>query len=574
MPETTRLSEIGKMEQSGSTAERRLRSAAPTRRQILQTGAGVAALAGAGLAPGSSFAASASGHPVFGAKPRIRSAEAMRIRIDAAQTYLQEFIHPQTTNGDEGLYADYRASFTKTLPHDGLGEVEPGAYHALLKALETGENTDFEAVPLSPGAARKLANPQGAYKFEMAGRDGQNTYMRAAPAFAGAETAAEMGELYWKALCRDVPFTDYETSSLIAAAAQDLNGFSAPVGPKQGGLVQPSTIFRGETPGDLAGPYISQFLWKDIPFGNTVMVQKYAAPAPGADFMTAPAEWLSIQRGEGSSPLAKGNARYISDARALGEFVHVDFTFQTYLSAALILLGAPDSLDVGNLYNTSSTQGAFVTLGGPDILDLVSKAGNLALTGAWYQKWLVHRRLRPEVYGGRLHYQMTGAKDYGLPGEIGASDGVGRVKSATGAWLLPMAFPEGSPTHPSYPAGHACIAGACATILKAFFEETRPIDDPVVANAAGSGLQPFTGPQTLTIGGEINKLANNIALGRDWAGVHFRSDGVDGLKVGEQQAIGLLRDYSRTYNEEFAGFTLTKFDGARVRISNGAAVTL
>ena len=73
---------------------------------------------------------------------------------------------------------------------------------------------------------------------------------------------------------------------------------------------------------------------------------------------------------------------------------------------------------------------------------------------------------------------------------------------------------------------------------------------------------------------EINKLANNISLGRDWAGVHYRSDGVDGLLVGEQQAIGLLQDYSRTYNEEFAGFTLTKFNGERIRIMDGSVYNI
>lgn len=74
---------------------------------------------------------------------------------------------------------------------------------------------------------------------------------------------------------------------------------------------------------------------------------------------------------------------------------------------------------------------------------------------------------------------------------------------------------------------------------------------------------------SLTLGGEINKLANNIALGRDWAGVHYRSDGIDGLLVGEQQAIGLLLDYSRTYRESFDGFTLTKFDGQQITIQDG-----
>ena len=51
--------------------------------------------------------------------------------------------------------------------------------------------------------------------------------------------------------------------------------------------------------------------------------------------------------------------------------------------------------------------------------------------------------------------------------------------------------------------------------------------------------------------------------------VHYRSDSVRGLFVGEQQALGLLRDSSRTYNERFDGFIVRKFNGDRVRIANG-----
>ena len=98
--------------------------------------------------------------------------------------------------------------------------------------------------------------------------------------------------------------------------------------------------------------------------------------------------------------------------------------------------------------------------------------------------------------------------------------------------------------------------------------------DPVVSDATGANLVPYMGYDTLTIGGEINKLANNIALGRDWAGVHYRSDGVDGLLVGEQQAIGMLADYTRTYKELFDGYQLTKFDGSKISIANGEVTYL
>jgi hypothetical protein len=90
----------------------------------------------------------------------------------------------------------------------------------------------------------------------------------------------------------------------------------------------------------------------------------------------------------------------------------------------------------------------------------------------------------------------------------------------------------------------------------------------VEATADGSARELWRGA-ALTLGNEIDKLASNIALGRDAAGVHYRSDSVRGLFVGEQQALGLLRDYSRTYNERFDGFIVRKFNGNRVKITSG-----
>ena len=71
---------------------------------------------------------------------------------------------------------------------------------------------------------------------------------------------------------------------------------------------------------------------------------------------------------------------------------------------------------------------------------------------------------------------------------------------------------------------------------------------------------------SLAVGGELNKLAANIALGRDAAGVHWRSDSVQGLLLGEALALSTLADLALTYHEQFAGFTLTRFDGRHVTI--------
>jgi hypothetical protein len=70
----------------------------------------------------------------------------------------------------------------------------------------------------------------------------------------------------------------------------------------------------------------------------------------------------------------------------------------------------------------------------------------------------------------------------------------------------------------------------------------------------------------LTVGGELNKLASNIAMARNFAGIHWRSDDTSGLLLGEEVAIRMLREMRLTYTEEFQGLTFTRFDGSRVTV--------
>ncbi|MEH6456724.1 MAG: vanadium-dependent haloperoxidase, partial [Cocleimonas sp.] len=438
-------------------------------------------------------------------------------------------------------------------------------------ALRTQRQSDFNAINLASGATRKLANPQGSDRFPLTGTDGYATRMPKAPTFRSKTTAAEMGELYWLALTRDVDFNDYGSNPDIANALTDLNNFTRTVGPKQGGKVTFETIFRGETADDLAGDYISQFLIKDVPYGPSLIEQKYNSNAAGEDFMTDNDTWLTVQNG-GVSEIATvddGGRRYIHNSRSLGEYVHGDALFQAYFNASLIMLGSGSPLDNNNPYLALPNEGAFTSFGGPMIFDLLTQAANLALQGAWYHKWQVHRRLRPEEFGGRVHHKINNHRNYEISSEILNSAAIAQVYSNTGSHFLPMAYVEGSPTHPAYPAGHSTVAGACSTVLKALFDESALISNPEEVTTGGTVKQAYTGSDTLTVGGEINKLAANITLGRDAAGVHYRSDGVEGLEVGEQQAIGLLRDYSITFNEQFEGFQFTKFDGTPVVIRNG-----
>jgi len=75
-----------------------------------------------------------------------------------------------------------------------------------------------------------------------------------------------------------------------------------------------------------------------------------------------------------------------------------------------------------------------------------------------------------------------------------------------------------------------------------------------------------------TIAQEIDKLAFNIAMGRDWAGIHYNSDTMAGLALGEAVGISVLQDMARTYSERFDGFRLTRFDGSAVVITRDSDV--
>jgi hypothetical protein len=90
----------------------------------------------------------------------------------------------------------------------------------------------------------------------------------------------------------------------------------------------------------------------------------------------------------------------------------------------------------------------------------------------------------------------------------------------------------------------------------------------MVAADDGQSLSTYNGADAgqINVGGELNKLANNVALGRDMAGVHWRSDAQQALLLGEAVTISILRDQRATYNEPFSGFTFTKFDGTTVTV--------
>jgi len=490
-----------------------------------------------------------------------RRVAAYRLRELQAYTDAQEPVPCHTNNGDEVLYSTTRiGSFTKGLPHDSLGQVLPDAYSTLLQALNSGLPADFDSISL--GSTLKLTSPEAGLAFALTGSDPQALFQEPAPTLASDWEAGELVENYWMALARDVNFDRYGLEPITQAAITEIAGLADWRGPTPAA----STLFRGSSPGCNVGPYLSQFFYMTDTMGPNTIDPQIAVYTPGLDFMTNWTEFLSVQNGNpptASQTYVPGLKRYMINGRDISRWVHMDVLFQAYFQAALILMNMGAPLKSNLPYVNNPTQAGFATFGPPHYVSAIIEVADYALRAVWYQKWYVHRRLRPEAAGGLVDRTKQGYATYPLTNDILNSVAITATWTKFGSYLLPQAFPEGSPAHPAYGAGHATVAGACITLLKFWFNEDYVLPAPVAPSADGSTLNPLLGA-TLTVGGELNKLANNVAFGRNIAGVHWRSDAEQSLLLGEQLALSFLKDQKPTYHEVFGPWTAIGFDGTQL----------
>jgi hypothetical protein len=579
----TRDSVSGVLETDSPSVGERPRG--PDRRKFLgQVGAAATVAAGALASPSVSSAQAIGGSsnslggvaPLAGVNNR-RVIEAMELRVAEA---IQDARVPAATNlnnGDEARYADKGGTYTKALPHDGFGRVDLTAYQTFKTALKSGEFSDFEKIIM--GGTRTLNGPQGGLAFCLDALDNAQfgqPQVPPAPPIASDQNATELLEHYWASLLRDVAFTDYPSNFLVAQAAAELGSQPTYLGPRDSsGHVTPDLLFRGVFPGETLGPYISQFFLQPTFFGSQPINQQQVTYLPNIDYGTSFADWLTIQNGNSTGLQNKVDPqfRYRRNGRDLAAFTHVDVLYQAYLTAFLVLAGIGAPLNPGNPYIGSRTENGFGTFGGPDIAGTLTAVATVALNAVWYQKWFVHLRPRPEAIGGLVHLIKTGQwnkTDVSLSHVILNSGGLQQSFNKYGTWLLSQAFPEGSPTHPSYPTGHGVVGGACITVLKFFFDGNFVIPNPVVPTSDGLSLAPYTGSDAgqLTVNGELNKLGHNVSFGHGiHAGIHWRSDTDTSLLLGEAVALSFLRNRAQTYNEPFT-VDLTKFDGTIATISN------
>ncbi|MCB9686802.1 MAG: bromoperoxidase [Alphaproteobacteria bacterium] len=581
-----------------------------------------------------------------------RADAAYEVRVAAASLARERNRVHHRANGDEQAYAsaNYAMSFTKGLKHGSkTGLIEDAAdFRAFREAIDGGFVDPFTArVPGVMAPERPWEAPTAGLVFDLEGPDAQAVTMPPAPRLGSDELAFELAEVYELALLRDVPLTDLQagsTNSSVAETLARLNGTAYatagfPGRPRKtdaAGKLDAQTVFRGSSPGVERGPFVSQFLlvgtpdqtWstglKDgkIRYG-ALQIDQRVPIAKQQDYMTDWKSWLDVQNGAATQcdpDLFDDGRRFVTTPRDLATYVHYDALYEAYLNACLILLamGTPfdpsfQALsgqgryttvdDKGDHHAIARQAGGFALWGGPHILTLVTEVATRALKAVRYQKFNTHLRLRPEALAARIEKAKTIETDHptvcGRFSELEAAidPTVKAVRARTKHALLPMAFQEGSPMHPSYGAGHAAVAGACVTILKAFFDtdtvlvrrcrpevKTKPKDckpDEVegflryeagdeaiqyVVDGGGQHLRRDAATCALTLEGELNKLAANIAIARNMAGVHYFSDYYDSLRLGEAVAIGVLQEQALCYPTDRFVVSVPTFDGPVVRI--------
>jgi hypothetical protein len=174
-----------------------------------------------------------------------------------------------------------------------------------------------------------------------------------------------------------------------------------------------------------------------------------------------------------------------------------------------------------------------------------------ALQAAWYYKWINPRtafRERPVEYARRVGKEKELIVLFDRPDELNPAYNLcpdGRPDKNGN-------FPHndsGTPRHPAYPSGHSTYSGAASEILNFFFGlEKTPA---ALLSHPALGSQPGT-----TIGEELDNMADNIGMGRLWAGIHWRSDHEAGMKLGRTVACLVLQQLARMVSDLPHGFKL------------------
>lgn len=446
--------------------------------------------------------------------------------------------------------------YSKGLLHDMNGYVNRDQFSHLLKRL----NDPFNIPPIKLMGKMKLEEPCAAMGMELFGVNNGCTKCQVPPDFNSHTTGWEMAELYGMCLLRDVKFTDYTTSNKVKEVINSLHTLTGY--PK----TSPETLFRADTLGDMQGPYVSQFLLADFNMGPQAGNQKIKVSRPEADYLTTRDAMLAAQNGltieESLGSLSQ--PRYLTTLRDGCSWVQADYPTQSAMQAAMVLLkmNTPKNPMSPSRVNPDSSETSFVNFGPVDLFESINRVARMAFLTCWNRKW-DFMRIRPEAMSILIDNVMTtGRNPHEIDEEILSTTILKNIKNKQGSYLLSQTHPTGCPTHPAYPSGHSVICGASITVVKAFFDCTGYMPEMIPAI---DGQTLIDTGHKLNINDELNKLASNVGTFRCSAGYHYRSDNIEGLKLGEHIAIEFLRIMKKRYALG-GGYTLKKRDGSTICI--------
>lgn len=318
------------------------------------------------------------------------------------------------------------------------------------KAKTSGENG--AKVTLRAWESQSTGN-----SYDLEGPDAQSVTMPPAPKLGSEELTAEKAEIYGQAPLRDTPFNamtpgvtsigsgktkfdistattldaldtkkaDVETVKEFTDTMSTLTWFDptstmrlnvAETARRRDFAQLPGNTFRGITPGDHIGPYLSQFLLAGstgingndaernpadglIAYGAGSIDQRIKVATKSKNYLTDCDEWYAVQRWadfRGKATYKNSPKRsFIYTPRNLATYMHYDALYQAYLNACLLLLGNGTPFDPGIPFQESDNrdhQQGFAHFGGPHILSLVTEVAARALKAVSFQKYNVHRR--------------------------------------------------------------------------------------------------------------------------------------------------------------------------------------
>ena len=543
------------------------------------------------------------------------NSEILRKKLGKLQSK-KKFKYP-ADNYEEDRYklANYAASFHKGLQHDANGLLlDTSNYRLMRNSILENNQQNLAGVALAANAVGKLVNPLAANSAILVGIPQNSVRESFIPRLSSIANAIELLELYSQQLTRDVSFDDYSINPILQRML-DINhmnsadiisnlSYTSPINEP----FTTKTLFRGVSDLEQVGPYISQFLYLDVPMGAAVLKQKYKAPK-SVSSATSRVEWgvsrnelVLIQNTDLNNPALPPQTnpvdieqKYIYSGRGLAEAVHNDPAYQFFYQASLIMAGLGIRQNPG--FPIYPNQAPFITNGGgPNIQCCIAEVTGLALKHSWYWKWAVSRKARPEAQSILVDIVKNNSsqnEQYGfhnvLLGNIIMDDV--KIYNSTApynqpnSYTLSTTYREGSPLHPAWPSGHATIAGAAVTVLKIFFDGSTQwkslaavmsgklsngVAGPVEANPADNfdSLRNYTDTDSddMTVNGELEKLASNVGIGRNWAGIHYRSDAIGGILLGETIAIKYMEDMlstsvERNLDKSIPKISIRKFDG-------------